>query len=92
MAYLSLLPLVLAQAWASIDTGLWRARSAAFLDEPWFDVLPWIRIPGDTVFAIGALAIGWFMFGLLTGRSSGGTPRWWAPGAVHQVPERVTVP
>ena len=33
-----------------------------------------MRIPGDTVFAVGALAIGWFMFGLLTGKSfrSGG--------------------
>lgn len=32
-------------------------------------VLRWLRVPGDTIFAVGALAIGVFMVGLLTGRS-----------------------
>jgi len=69
MAFLSLLPLGLAQTWASMSEGLWRAREADFLNQGWLVFFRWMRIPGDTIFAIGALAIGWFMFGLLTGRS-----------------------
>lgn len=69
MALMSLLPLGLAQAWASINTGLWYARSAEFLYTPTLTVLRWLRVPGDIVFALGALSIGVFMVGLLTGWS-----------------------
>lgn len=69
MSLLSLLPVGLGQAWASIDKGLWWARSAEFLSTPVMDVLKWMRTPGDIVFAIGGLAIGVFMVGLLTGHS-----------------------
>jgi nitric oxide reductase subunit B len=69
LAVLSMLPIGLAQTWAAIDRGTWYARNADFLDSGALEVLRWFRIPGDTIFAIGALAIGWFMFGLLTGRS-----------------------
>jgi nitric oxide reductase subunit B len=31
--------------------------------------LRWMRIVGDTVFAAGALTLGWFVQGLVTGRS-----------------------
>ena len=33
------------------------------------DALRWLRIVGDTVFAVGILALGWFVVGLKTGRS-----------------------
>jgi nitric oxide reductase subunit B len=33
------------------------------------DGLRWMRIPGDTLFAIGALVLGWFVLGLRTGWS-----------------------
>lgn len=69
MSMLSLLPLGLAQAWASMDVGLWWARSDEFLYTPVLTVLRWLRVPGDTIFAVGALAIGVFMVGLLTGWS-----------------------
>ena len=69
MALLSLLPLGLAQAWASLTEGLWYARSDEFLYTPVLTVIRWLRVPGDIVFGIGALFIGWFMIGLLTGRS-----------------------
>ncbi|OYO23451.1 nitric oxide reductase large subunit [Enemella dayhoffiae] len=69
MAFLSLLPLGLAQAWASIQHGLWYARSDEFLYTPALTVIRWLRIPGDIIFGIGALAIGVFMVGLLTGHS-----------------------
>ncbi len=69
MALVSLLPLGLAQAWASIDQGLWYARSSEFLYSPALTVVRWLRTPGDIVFGIGALSIGVFMVGLLTGWS-----------------------
>ncbi|MDO5696690.1 MAG: nitric-oxide reductase large subunit [Dermatophilus congolensis] len=76
MSFLSLLPVGLMQAQASISEGYWYARSSEFLDTGLMDVLRWMRVPGDTIFAIGALAIGVFMVGLLTGhslRKDGGT-------------------
>ena len=69
MALLSLLPLGLAQAWASISEGLWYARSSEFLYTPVLTVLRWLRTPGDIIFAVGGLAIGVFMVGLLFGYS-----------------------
>ena len=69
MAFASLLPLGLAQAWASITEGLWYARSSEFLYTPVLTVLRWLRTPGDIVFGLGALSIGVFMVGLLTGWS-----------------------
>ncbi|WP_226913477.1 nitric-oxide reductase large subunit [Gephyromycinifex aptenodytis] len=69
MAMLSLLPLGLSQAWASISEGLWYARSSEFLYTPAMTVLRWMRTPGDVLFGVGALSIGLFMVGLLTGHS-----------------------
>lgn len=69
MAILSLLPLGLAQAWASLTEGLWWARSDEFLYTPALTFIRWLRVPGDIIFGLGALAIGVFMVGLLTGHS-----------------------
>ncbi|MBK8436628.1 MAG: nitric-oxide reductase large subunit [Austwickia sp.] len=69
MALVSLLPLGLAQAWASLTEGLWYARSPEFLYTPVLTFIRWLRVPGDIVFAVGAAAIGVFMVGLLTGHS-----------------------
>jgi nitric oxide reductase subunit B len=69
MVLLSLLPIGLAQAWASIDTGLWYARSADFLQQPWIQTLRWLRMIGDTVFLLGVGAFAWFMAGLVFGWS-----------------------
>jgi nitric oxide reductase subunit B len=69
MALLSLLPLGLLQAWASVEVGTWWARSSEFMHRPVMDGLRWMRIPGDTLFAIGALVLGWFVLGLRTGWS-----------------------
>ncbi len=85
MAMLSLLPVGLAQAWASIDKGLWWARSDEFLYGDTLTILRWLRVPGDTIFAIGAAAIGVFMVGLLTGwslrKDSGGVVEQGSPVA-----------
>jgi nitric oxide reductase subunit B len=69
MVTLSMLPIGILQANAAIGTGVWWARSAEFLQTPLMHNLRWFRAIGDTVFAIGALMLAWFIVGLLTGRS-----------------------
>ena len=69
MVLLSLLPIGLAQTWASVETGLWYARSADFLQSPVLERLRWMRMLGDTVFLSGVAALAWFVAGLWTGRS-----------------------
>jgi len=69
MATVSLLPVGLMQTWAAVEHGTWYARSAAFLQTPTVQFFHWMRIPGDTIFALGVLAMGWFKLGLLTGHS-----------------------
>jgi nitric oxide reductase subunit B len=69
MIGLSLLPIGLMQTVASVDHGLWYARSAEFLQQPLLENLRWLRIVGDTVFLAGVGAFAWFMLGLKTGWS-----------------------
>ncbi|HYD16827.1 MAG TPA: nitric-oxide reductase large subunit [Candidatus Nanoarchaeia archaeon] len=69
MALLSLLPIGLLQAWASVEYGTWYARSAEFLQTGLMNNLRWMRVIGDTAFALGALILGWFVLGLVTGHS-----------------------
>jgi nitric oxide reductase subunit B len=69
MIVLSLLPIGLMQTLASIEHGLWYARSAEFLQQPIMETLRWLRMIGDTVFIIGVGALAWFVLGLKTGWS-----------------------
>jgi nitric oxide reductase subunit B len=69
MVLLSVLPVGLAQTWASVEHGLWYARSAEFLQTDTLQVVRWLRVIGDTIFAVGALGFGWFVAGLKTGWS-----------------------
>jgi nitric oxide reductase subunit B len=69
MVTISLLPVGLMQTWAAVNQGTWFARSSEFLQTPTMQTLRWLRMPGDTLFAAGVLAMGWFMLGLLTGHS-----------------------
>jgi nitric oxide reductase subunit B len=69
MVIVSLLPVGLLQTWASVNHGMWYARSAEFLQAPLMDKLRWLRVIGDTIFALGALALAWFVIGLQTGWS-----------------------
>jgi nitric oxide reductase subunit B len=39
------------------------------MQQPLMNVLRWLRVPGDTIFAIGAVVLGWFVLGLRTGWS-----------------------
>lgn len=69
MVVLSLLPVGLMQTWASVKYGYWYARSAEFLHTPIMEYLKWSRVFGDTIFAAGAIALVWFVVGLVTGHS-----------------------
>jgi len=71
MVGLSLLPIGVLQAYASIETGLWYARSAEFLQQPLIENLRWLRLVGDTIFLIGVASFAWFMAGLWFGWSCG---------------------
>src|SRR5690554_5219998 len=69
MVLISVLPIGLAQTVASVQEGLWYARSAEFLQQPHIHILKWLRVVGDTIFALGTLALVWFVFGLKFGWS-----------------------
>ncbi|BDG10346.1 nitric-oxide reductase large subunit [Anaeromyxobacter paludicola] len=84
MVLLSLLPLGLLQAWASVEVGTWWARSSEFLQTPTMNALRWLRVPGDTLFAIGAVILGWFVLGLKTGWSLERRGRVVAPGSTRE--------
>jgi nitric oxide reductase subunit B len=64
MALLTLLPLGTLQLLAAIDHGYWYARSAEFMQQPIVELLVWMRVPGDTIFSVGALAFTWFVISL----------------------------
>lgn len=69
MVLISVLPIGLAQTVASVQEGLWYARSAEFLQQPYIITLKWLRVFGDTLFGLGTLALVWFIFGLKGGWS-----------------------
>jgi len=69
MGLLTLLPLGVLQLTAVLDHGYWYARSAEFMGRGLIHLLIWMRVPGDTIFAGGALLMAWFVFRL-----------WVAPG------------
>ena len=64
MALLTLLPIGLIQLTAAIDQGYWYARSADLMQKPIIQLLVWMRVPGDTIFSVGALALAWFVLRL----------------------------
>ena len=61
MALFTLLPIGVLQLIAAIEHGYWYARSADFMQQPIIEMLVWMRVPGDTIFSIGAVAIAWFV-------------------------------
>lgn len=64
MLFLSLLPVGLMQAVASVNHGMWYARSAEFLQLPTVHLFKWLRIVGDTIFAIGTVTLFLFIYQL----------------------------
>lgn len=69
MCVLSLLPVGLLQTKASVEHSYWYSRSSEFMQTELMQFLRWMRVPGDTVFFFGAVALVLFVFGLKTGHS-----------------------
>ena len=67
MVFMSLLPAGIYQAWHSVTTGLWHARSAQIVHSGVMETLVWMRVPGDIVFALGAVVLALYALNLLRG-------------------------
>ena len=70
MVFGSLLPQGIIQTLVSFDQGYWYARSPELLHSPVMEALVWLRVPGDVVFAGGAILLLVFLARLELGRRS----------------------
>ena len=68
MGLLTLLPMGVLQLQAALEHGYWYARSAEFMGQPLIHMLVWMRVPGDTLFSVGALMVSLFVASLWLGR------------------------
>ncbi|WP_374361430.1 nitric-oxide reductase large subunit [Pseudoduganella danionis] len=68
MVFISLVPAGIYQAWASISTGMWFARSPEIIHSKLMETLVWLRVPGDVVFAVGTLFLALFAWRLLVAK------------------------
>ena len=57
MLVLSLIPSGIYQFAASLQHGTWFARSAEVVQSPFMRTCTWLRMPGDVLFGLGALAV-----------------------------------
>lgn len=64
MVVISLLPVGLMQTVASVNKGMWYARSPEFMQQPVVNVFKWLRTVGDTIFAIGTITFFIFVYQL----------------------------
>ena len=78
MALFTLLPMGIIQLSAALEHGYWYARSAELMQRPIIQLLVWMRVPGDTIFSVGALALAWFVLRL-----------WIAPRRTEVLPDSV---
>ena len=62
---LSLLPVGLMQTFQSVSVGYWSARSSEFMQTELMQTLRWMRMIGDTIFALGAIAFVYFALNLM---------------------------
>ena len=73
MVTVSVLPIGILQAHESITNAYWSARSADFLQQPFMQVIRWLRMPGDLLLGTGELLLVVFIFVLQFGWSRKGT-------------------
>jgi nitric oxide reductase subunit B len=62
---LSLLPVGLLQTYQSVSVGYWSARSSEFMQTNLMQTLRWLRMIGDTIFALGAIVFVYFALNLM---------------------------
>ncbi len=67
MLVLSLIPSGFYQVYQSLEHGTWFARSAAVVQSPLMRAFTWLRMPGDVLFGLGALAVIVFTFKAVAG-------------------------
>ncbi len=60
MLVMSLIPSGLHQIVQSLQYGTWYARSAEVVQSPLMRSFTWLRVPGDVIFGLGALAVAVF--------------------------------
>ncbi len=65
---LSLLPVGLLQTYQSVSRGYWSARSSEFMQSDLMQTLRWLRMIGDTIFALGAISFVYFALDLIMKR------------------------
>jgi nitric oxide reductase subunit B len=65
MVFLSLVPAGIYQAAASVSKGMWYARSPEVVHSTFMETMVWLRVPGDIVFSVGALALAVYALRLL---------------------------
>jgi nitric oxide reductase subunit B len=87
MLVLSLLPVGIIQTWASVEHGYAYARSPELLQTPIMVTLRWMRVPGDSVFAVGIFTVVGFILGVGRGSHSGRTSARTLPSAPTQSDE-----
>ncbi|GLH69383.1 nitric-oxide reductase large subunit [Geothrix rubra] len=83
MLVLSLIPSGLYQITQSLAHGTWYARSAAVVQSPLMRTFTWLRMPGDTLFGLGALAVIVFTF-----KAVGGVWGWRTAEEAVKAPRR----
>jgi nitric oxide reductase subunit B len=74
---LSLLPVGLMQTYQSVSAGYWSARSSEFMQTDLMQTLRWMRMIGDTIFALGAISFVYFALDLMwqrPARTKAGVP------------------
>ena len=65
---MSLVPAGLYQAYHSITSSFWYARSPEIVHGKVMETLVWMRVPGDIVFSMGAVMLALFALRLLVPR------------------------
>lgn len=65
MVFMTLVPMGIYQTYASVSKGLWFARSAEVVRSEFAEMLVWVRVPGDIVFAFGCVFLVIFAYQLL---------------------------
>lgn len=65
---LSLLPIGLMQTYQSVSVGYWSARSPEFMQTDVMQYLRWLRMVGDTIFAVGAIVFCYFALDIMRQR------------------------
>jgi nitric oxide reductase subunit B len=53
------------QTYQSVSVGYWSARSSEFMQTELMQTLRWLRMIGDTIFALGAIAFVYFALNLM---------------------------